>query len=369
MASFDYITSADLRESLESDYAEMRRCLDARAAKAVHVLAGSVVEALLSDLLIALEIVSDTEAYKMSFAELVDRSRKESLVTLQVAELASAIRGYRNLIHPGRAIRTAEHVDEHSSQIAASLVELITREVAAQRQKVYGLTAEQIVGKLEKDTSAAAIAEHLLSGVRGHELERLLLHVVPERHSKIDNPFDLDSALDRTFRIAYQKADRPLKEKIAKDYARRLKEDAGPVIDHYDENFFQMDFFDHLDTADCEMVRQHLLAAMTRFSSYERIAGLGARLAGKEIEPFVDSLIRRATYPKERWKRGRAESYLSEELASMPDDRLAAAVRRLQAWQRTFDKQQQITYENVVRRLLGEEEKFDPSIEDDDLPF
>jgi hypothetical protein len=53
MANFDFITVPEFRRSLESDYAELQACLKARAWKAVHVLAGSLVEAVLADALYA----------------------------------------------------------------------------------------------------------------------------------------------------------------------------------------------------------------------------------------------------------------------------------------------------------------------------
>jgi hypothetical protein len=43
------VTDDDLRASLEADAAEMAACPKARAYKAVRVLAGSIVEALLTD--------------------------------------------------------------------------------------------------------------------------------------------------------------------------------------------------------------------------------------------------------------------------------------------------------------------------------
>ena len=46
MPMFDFITEKDLRVSLEGDYAEMQKCVEASAWKSGQVLAGSIVEAL-----------------------------------------------------------------------------------------------------------------------------------------------------------------------------------------------------------------------------------------------------------------------------------------------------------------------------------
>jgi hypothetical protein len=53
MASFDYITAKEFRQSLEADYAELQLCVESKAWKSVQVLAGSIVEALLIDYLAA----------------------------------------------------------------------------------------------------------------------------------------------------------------------------------------------------------------------------------------------------------------------------------------------------------------------------
>jgi hypothetical protein len=51
MISFDFITHDDFRRSLESDWVELESCYGSKAWKSVHVLAGSIIEALLIDCL------------------------------------------------------------------------------------------------------------------------------------------------------------------------------------------------------------------------------------------------------------------------------------------------------------------------------
>jgi len=57
---FDFVTEPSFRASLESDYRELIRCLEGGAWKAVHVLAGSVVEAILGDYLIGIDYQKKT---------------------------------------------------------------------------------------------------------------------------------------------------------------------------------------------------------------------------------------------------------------------------------------------------------------------
>jgi hypothetical protein len=58
--------------------------------------------------------------------------------------LSTVIRSYRNLIHPGRALRLKETYTAEDAKVAGTLVDIILREVAAKQEQVRGLTAEQI---------------------------------------------------------------------------------------------------------------------------------------------------------------------------------------------------------------------------------
>ena len=71
MARFDFITSVDFRRSLESDYGEMASCIEAGSWKAAHVLAGSIIEAVLIDYLIAETHVARKDALKMDLSSAI----------------------------------------------------------------------------------------------------------------------------------------------------------------------------------------------------------------------------------------------------------------------------------------------------------
>src|SRR5207302_4906011 len=68
MGAFDFVSSDTLRQSLEADYNELHRCFDVEAWKAVHVLAGSIVEALLIDYLVSINYTA-ADPLKMDLAE------------------------------------------------------------------------------------------------------------------------------------------------------------------------------------------------------------------------------------------------------------------------------------------------------------
>lgn len=147
MARFDFMTDDELRASLEADVAQMDACLEVAANKAAQVLAGSIVEALLADHMGGLGPgqAGSKSVLEMSLGELVGQARSLGVISATTADLASVIKEYRNLIHPGRVIRLAETVDDHTARIAKDLVEIIANEIAKVKRASYGNTANRLL--------------------------------------------------------------------------------------------------------------------------------------------------------------------------------------------------------------------------------
>jgi hypothetical protein len=153
MAKFDFVSGEDFRASLEADYQELVSATGVQAWKAVHVLAGSIIEALLVDYLIATDYQKrkSKNPLEMSLGDLVSACKSEGILNQRATDLSSVVRGYRNLIHPGRVVRLKETVDENGAKVALALVEIIVKDVAASREQKFGYTAEQVLSKLEQD--------------------------------------------------------------------------------------------------------------------------------------------------------------------------------------------------------------------------
>ena len=172
-AVFSFITDQKFRTSLAGDYAELLKSLESGAWKAAHVLSGSVVEALLIDFLISMdyEKKSGKNPLELDLSKAVDACRKEGALSDRASALATVIRGYRNLIHPGRMIRLNERVDKNSAAIAKALVDMVISEIADARINKYGFTADQLMLKIEHDSSCAPIlpirAARLSTSIRG----------------------------------------------------------------------------------------------------------------------------------------------------------------------------------------------------------
>src|SRR5206468_10963333 len=163
------------RKSLEDDYREMRRCFDAEAWKSVHVLAGSIVEAPLTDYLCSTTNATrpKKDPLRIDLGEAISICRDEKVLLDRTADLCSAIKSYRNLIHPGRMVRLEEQApDKGSATVALAVVDMIAEEVAKQRRKAVGLTAEQILSKVLRDVNSLPLLKHLIHEASEQQRER-----------------------------------------------------------------------------------------------------------------------------------------------------------------------------------------------------
>jgi len=344
---FDFITDEDFRAGLESDFREMEVAAANEAWKAVHVLAGSIIEAVLVDYLVAAG-QSKPDPLGMSLAELIAACRKAGVLSQKTADLSAAVKSYRNLIHPGRAKRLKESVDADGSSVAQSLVAIIVREVAAGQQERYGFTAEQIVAKFESDPSALGISQHLLRDAKEREIERLLLKVLPGSYfSTLEEQWPDAAVLQghaRLFRAAVDVASLSVKKKVMARYVTVLKEEPGAVVRVYEEEFFRAPDLEFVENADRDIVKAHLFSGLQDDVSVGLLAaarGIGKWIHKDDVNRFVDPLVRAAVANSDESVRKGAEELLRAEADHTPEEVDPAIIDRLNAWEVTYARQNQ----------------------------
>lgn len=263
---FNFISDDDFRSSLESDYDEMVRCLDACAWKAVHVLAGSIVEAVLIDYRVSEELIGQKQGLALDLGKAIGLARDHEITSARATDLSSVIRDYRNLIHPGRMKRLGDAVGAETARVAMAVVTIIAEEVSKRRLANYGYAAEQIASKLEMDSSASAIVSHLLRETKEREIERLLVKIPPERYlALLDDPFAPEHALESfvlCFRVALDNADDSLKTRVAKWFVWLLKEENDHVVFSYGTAFLRCKDLQYLGPNEQALVKDHLLSRM-----------------------------------------------------------------------------------------------------------
>ena len=267
MANFDFITDGPLRRSLESDLRELTACHEVGAWKAVLVLAGSIIEAILIEHLVSSQNIGADAAYAKDLGKLIELCKQQAILSNKAIELSAIIRSYRNLIHPGRLLRLAEGADEHGATIAKSVIEIVVNEVSEKKRSSYGYTAEQVVRKVKQDPSSISIAEHLLRETPADEIKRLLLDVLPTFYLQLSESDDRDDAscakrLGRVYRIALEISDAQVRKLVGAKYVSVIKEESETTVRNYELGLFRGSDRKYIDEKDQPLVVAHFLATM-----------------------------------------------------------------------------------------------------------
>lgn len=302
MAAFDFIAQEKFRASLELDFAELARCFESEAWKSVHVLAGSIVEALLVDYLVSTPHVGrpKKDPLEMHLSDVIKVCSDEKAISDRAAKLCAAVQSYRNLIHAGRVVRLDEpQPDMDSARVALSLVNIIAGEVGATRTKAQGYTAKMVVAKVIGDPGAAAILKHLLQEVRDSEKRKLLLVEFPEHHLVVTRSGDLNnravaSRIASAFNLTFEAADAPAKREVVDEFVTKIKEADTDHVDWYRRAFFTKAFVPLLSGASRVLVKDYLFGMLRR--SLKDACGVfidkGELLDVEDANEFVDPFVR-----------------------------------------------------------------------------
>lgn len=344
MISFNFITDDDFRHSLEADVREMHGCRESGAFKAAHVMAGSIIEAVLIDYVTSMKLSTQKEALKLDFSELIQLCRDQNVLSLKTIGLCGTIKEYRNLIHAGRVYRLKETVSKESAEIAVALVTIISNEIAIKKRENYGYTAEQIVSKLEADNTAEAILPDLLKKTNSTEVERFLLKVGVHAYAASQNDPDVAShicaSLSKFFRLAFKNASPELQKKVAERFAQIVREESGTLVTFYGEAFFRCGDLKFLAAEDIDMVKRHYLSRLKGYNPeaiLKALSGIGSHLSKSEVAKFSDPLVKLACGSDVPvGVRKDASRALSFAISDMPTDIANAYRARIDQWISTF---------------------------------
>jgi hypothetical protein len=352
---FDFITDEKLRSGLQADYREMTICATNEAWKAVYVLAGSLVEAILVDYL-QNSGNTDPDPLKMTLGELIVAAKDAGAVSPKTAELSAAIKEFRNLIHPGRIVRFEERVDADGGVVAEALVSMVVREVSSKQEQVHGLSAEQIVKKFESDATALGIASHVLGGAAPREVERVLIKVLPERYFEVAEQPEPDSTqlegYGRLFRTAFEYASTETQKAVTARYVEIVRTEPGPLVLTYEEQFFRASDLQYVSGAkDRKMLIAHLLARVKdapTASLFAAMEGIGPFVTAADITEYADRLVSPAVHKPDTAVARAAERRLITERKGLSATVDSGVVLRFAAWRDMFEKQKN---EDRARRV------------------
>lgn len=382
MASFDFITDDELRDALNADFNEMAADMQVGSYTSAQVLAGSIVEALLVDHLISSAYTppGKKDILELSLGELLAAAKTLGVINQTTVDLASVVKDYRNLIHPGRAKRLKERATEHTARIAMDLVEIITSGVAASKQTSYGLTAAQIVAKVQSDPTAASIIGDLLRDAPAPEIERLLLKALPERYLEHSSSDDSElepilKAFRRTYHAAMDAGNDDLRKKVTERYVRVVKEQPEFEVLQFEAAFFRPSDLRLLSPADAQMLKAHLVdQVVTNFGPRleHALSGFGSVATEGELGKVAAAILSWVVANDTSERRRSAEPILRALWVRAPSDIRSVVPAAAAFWHRGTGPENWMKWLAGLRRSMGDDPApnlgFDET-EIDELPF
>jgi hypothetical protein len=135
-----FISDDDLRQNLETDIRAVEDAIDRRSWKSATILGGSVIEALLFFALLkrqddackagaSLQRRPPADLHEWTLDPLTEVARSLKVVSSGTADLCRTAKNFRNLIHPGRAVRLAQTCDRGTALAVLAAIELVMTEL------------------------------------------------------------------------------------------------------------------------------------------------------------------------------------------------------------------------------------------------
>ena len=298
MLNFDFVSDEKFRFSLEKDYQELTSSLQNSAWKAAYILSGSIIEAILIDYLLATGY-QQTDPLSMTLEDAIGACVGEDVLSEKSGYIVYTMRSYRNLIHPVKAVRLGESIEEGSAKVSQALVEMIVKEVSEAKKKKYGYTAEQIVNKVIKDSSTNAVLPYLLKNTSELEKKRLLLEVIPQKYidylEKTEHGVSNNlAALSKSFYIMFNTATDQTKKDVVQNFVKIIKDEKAYHLYVHQNEFFKAHFLAYLSTEDSKLVKKSLFSILeekVNKSILKTLEGIGEFIQTEDVHDFISPII------------------------------------------------------------------------------
>ena len=263
---FDFITDEKFKRLLERDYEEMTLCLEAKSAKSVLILSGSIIEAVLSDYFLNFPPAeyNEKKILALDLYKLIELAKENNLISQSTKELSTVLKNYRNLIHPGREIRKNKSFDFDTAVVAKSLLNIIIKEIRENYLSNIGYSATDLISKLQNDSISQTIFEKLLLKVHKSEKSKLFGILID---NELDNtPFSIRiNNPKRYINILKSQIERKEVEKQLKKLINKIETgEQWEVIEYYDILHPEINY---LQGEEIELALLYILNAFTELAN------------------------------------------------------------------------------------------------------
>jgi hypothetical protein len=297
--------------------------------------------------------------------------------------MSSAVANFRNLIHPGRALRLKDHVDENLALAARAFVHRLCSDLSKESAARYPYRAEDVIEKAEKDVGARTVLENMLGKTRPSEVTRLLTEVGPraflsnfhtpenlgvemfpnqdsiddedvDKYQSLCRVAKIDQAADaQAYRLAFDRGSRVQKGTAMHAIAELLKTEDSPAVVALEAELLQVSGLECASDEDRSLIMGDIVDRICSKNAgkelLDSVAGIGQWLPPERGARFAEALLDKRFWSKvDSGIRRSALSLLEHEYGNLPVATRAIVrrttntyrdVMKTQTWDRPEDVQ------------------------------
>ena len=255
-----------LKLGLENDYLELQGALTVSLWKSVHVLSGSVIEAIL---VYAIQIDGNYtgDVLKKTLSDLVSIAREKGILTERSEQLCSAVKNFRNLIHPGRIVRLEEYFDHETAQVCFSLVNIIAREVRIFSESRNGYSAEWVLNRFIDDHAAFSVINNITDKLHSSQKVKLLTENIPNAIYEEADTYKR-SNLNRLFDYVHKRCDREEQRQVGNIFSTLVREGEVGLISSYIYGIFKATHLKHYNNTSRDVILSYAIQIFRDDGSY-----------------------------------------------------------------------------------------------------
>lgn len=195
---FNFVGDRNFQQILQRDFDEVQKCIEIGANKSAVILSGSILETLLSDFFIENlpEGKNRQDILKLSLNTLLELAVQQNVISQSDSSLATVLKSYRNLIHPGREVRSNESIDNPTTKMAYSILELLLNKIEKKYKEQFIHSAEEILDKLDDDWNFRSVFGLIITKLSNLEKIKLFEELI-EIEIELKEKYEGFSYLDK----------------------------------------------------------------------------------------------------------------------------------------------------------------------------